>query len=403
MTAPLEGIHVLDLSWVMVGPVSGRYLADLGADVIKVESSRRIDPVRTLGPFKDGRSGPERSVSYHNLNAGKRCITLDIRNAKGRELVMRLAQWADVVLESFTPGVLDQLQLGYGELSRRNPDLIMASTAILGQTGPEAKGTSGVGTMGAAMSGATHQFGWPDRPPCGPWGPWTDAVAPRFIVASILAALHRRTRTGEGCYIDVAQAEAGVQFMMPAYYEFAANGKIPERRGVAGSPLRVPEGVYRCAGEDRWVAISASDSAPWEALRNIIGGALRESRFDTVLGRIRNRDAIDLAISDWTADKQSDAIESMLQSAGIPAHVVSRDGDLGRDTDLRHLGHFKKFTDTVIGEAEIEGPRCALDRTPLAETRRGPRIGEHTQEILETICHLPKDEIAKLAEAGVLA
>lgn len=403
MTAPLEGIHVLDLSWVMVGPVSGRYLADLGADVIKVESSRRIDPVRTLGPFKDGRSGPERSVSYHNLNAGKRCITLDIRNAKGRELVMRLAQWADVVLESFTPGVLDQLQLGYGELSRRNPDLIMASTAILGQTGPEAKGTSGVGTMGAAMSGATHQFGWPDRPPCGPWGPWTDAVAPRFIVASILAALHRRTRTGEGCYIDVAQAEAGVQFMMPAYYEFAANGKIPERRGVAGSPLRVPEGVYRCAGEDRWVAISASDSAPWEALRNIIGGALRESRFDTVLGRIRNRDAIDLAISDWTADKQSDAIESMLQSAGIPAHVVSRDGDLGRDTDLRHLGHFKKFTDTVIGEAEIEGPRCALDRTPLAETRRGPRIGEHTQEILETICHLSKEDIAQLAEAGVLA
>jgi len=402
MTAPLDGIHVLDLSWVMVGPVSGRYLADLGADVIKIESSRRIDPVRTLGPFKDGRSGPERSVSYHNLNAGKRCITLDIRKPEGRDLVMRLAEWADVVLESFTPGVLDELHLGYRELSRRNPKLIMASTAILGQTGPDAKGTSGVGTMGAAMSGATHQFGWPDRPPCGPFGPWTDGVAPRFIVASILAALHRRTRTGEGCYIDVAQAEAGVQFMMPAYYEFAANGKIPERRCVAGSPLRVPEGVYRCAGEDRWVAISASDSQHWEALRNIIGGALRDSRFDTVLGRIRNRTAIDSAISAWTSDQESDAIESMLQSAGIPAHIVSRGDDLVRDADLHHLRHFKKFTDTVIGEAEIEGPRCALDRTPLPETRRGPRIGEHTQEILETICRLSKAEIAQLAEAGVL-
>src|SRR3984893_11244710 len=371
MTAPLDGIHVLDLSWVMVGPVSGRYIADLGADVIKVESSRRIDPVRTLGPFKDGRSGPERRVSYHNLNAGKRCISLDIRKPEGRELVMRLAQWADVVLESFTPGVLDELQLGYLVLSERNPRLIMASTAILGQTGPNAKGTSGVGTMGAAMSGATHQFGWPDRAPCGPFGQWTDGVAPRFIAAGILAALHRRTHTGEGCYIYVAQAEAGVQYMMPAYYEFAANGKIPERRGVAGSPLRVPEGVYRCSGEDRWVAISASDAAPREALRNIIGDALRESRFDTVVGRIRNRETIDGAITEWTHEKESDAIEATLQSAGIPAHIVSRANDLGRDTDLGHLGHFKKFTDTVLGDAEIEGPRSAFDRTPLAETRRG--------------------------------
>jgi benzylsuccinate CoA-transferase BbsF subunit len=403
MTAPLDGIHVLDLSWVMVGPVSGRYLADLGADVIKVESSRRIDPVRTLGPFKDGRSGPERSVSYHNLNAGKRCLALDIRKPEGRELVMRLAQWADVVLESFTPGVLDELQLGYRELSRRNPKLIMASTAILGQTGPDAKGTSGVGTMGAAMSGATHQFGWPDRLPCGPFGPWTDGVAPRFIVASILAALHRRTRSGEGCYIDVAQSEAGVQFMMPAFYEFAANGKVPERRGVAGSALRVPEGVYRCAGDDRWVVISASDAAHWETLRHIVGGPLRDPRFDTLLGRIRNRDAIDAAISNWTSDKESDAIEVTLQSAGVPAHIASRGLDLGRDTDLRHLRHFKKFTDEVLGEAEIEGPRSAYDRTPLPETRRGPRIGEHTNEILETICHLSKDEIAQLATAGVLA
>ncbi|HLI81299.1 MAG TPA: CoA transferase [Candidatus Binataceae bacterium] len=403
MPAPLDGIHVLDLSWVMVGPVSGRYLADLGADVIKVESSRRIDPVRTLGPFKDGKSAPERSVSYHNLNAGKRCIALDIRKPEGRELVMRLAQWADVAIESFTPGVLDELRLGYRELSTRNPRLIMASTAILGQTGPDAKGTSGVGTMGAAMSGATHQFGWPDRPPCGPFGPWTDGVAPRFIVASILAALHRRTRTGEGCYIDVAQAEAGVQFMMPAFYEFAANGKIPERRGVAGSPLRVPEGVYRCAGDDRWVAISASDSAHWGALRNIIGRALRDVRFDTVLGRFRTRGAIDTAISEWTLEKESDAVEATLQSVGIPAHIVSRGLDLNRDTDLVHIGHFKKFTDAVLGDAEIEGPRSGFDRTPLPDTRRGPRIGEHTNEILETVCHLSKDEIAKLAQAGVLA
>src|SRR6266481_5782274 len=209
---PLAGVRVLDLSWVMVGPVSGRYLADLGADVIKIESSRRIDPLRTLGPFKDGQAGIERSLSYHNLNAGKRGLTVNIADPKGRDVVLRLAEWADVVLESFTPGVLDELHLGYRDLSARNSKIIMASTSLLGQSGPHAQGTSGVGTMGAAMSGATLLLGWPDRPPCGPSGPWTAAVTPRFIVSSMLPALHRRSRTRQGCFIDFAQAEAGIQF-----------------------------------------------------------------------------------------------------------------------------------------------------------------------------------------------
>src|SRR5260370_35273446 len=129
MTAPLEGIHVLDLSWVMVGPASARYLADMGADVVKVESSKRIDPVRTLGPFKDGKTGPERSVAYHNLNAGKRCVAIDIRRPEGREIVLRLAEWADVVLESFTPGGVETLHPGYTDLKNRNERIIIAPTS----------------------------------------------------------------------------------------------------------------------------------------------------------------------------------------------------------------------------------------------------------------------------------
>src|SRR5215472_15181785 len=402
MTAPLTGIHVLDLSWVMVGPASGRALADLVADVIKVESSRRIDPVRTLGPFKDVKAGPERLVSYHNLNAGKRCITLDIRKPQGRELVLRLSEWADVVLESFTPGVLEELHLAYRDLSARNPKIIMASTAILGQTGPDAKGTSGVGTMGAAMSGATYQFGWPDRPPSGPWGPWTDAVTPRFIVASILAALHGRSRTERGCYLDLAQAECGIQFLMPAYYEFVANGRVPERRGSAGSPLAAAQGVYPCAGKDRWVAIDAASQDRWTALRSLIGGALADPRFDTIIGRLRNRDDLDRAISDWTSPRESDAIEAELQAAQIPAHVVSRALDLASDPDLRHVGHLVKINDPVIGECEIEGPRATFDRTPTPLTRRGPRIGEHTNEILREVCGLSEPEIERLAADGIL-
>ena len=255
--------------------------------------------------------------------------------------------------------------------------------------------------MGAAMSGATHQFGWPDRAPCGPFGPWTDGVAPRFIVASILAALHRRTRTGEGCYIDVAQAEAGMQFMMPAYYEYAANGKIPERRGVAGSPLRVPEGVYRCAGEDRWIAISASTRRIGMrfAQSSVVGCATRASTRCSAgfaIAPSSRRRSPDGRATGVRCDRESPANRGRSGSYRQPGR------DLERDADLLDAGQFKKFTDEVFGEAEIEGPRCALDRTRLPGTRRGPRIGEHTKEILETVLGMSEKEIAQLSEAGVL-
>ena len=307
------------------------------------------------------------------------------------------------MLESFTPGVLETLQLGYLDLKNRNERIIMASTSLLGQTGPYAKGTSGVGTMGAAMSGATHQIGWPDREPAGPFGPWTDAVTPRFIVASILAALHRRSSTGMGCYIDAAQAEAGIQFMMPAYYEYAANGTIPERRGVAGSPLQIPQGVYQCSGEDRWIAIDASAASHWNALRAVVGGELRDAKFDTLIGRLRNRAALEGVIAGWTREQDVEAIEHRLQAAGVPAHVVSRGGDLARDSDLLAAGHLNKIDDPVFGDADIEGPRFSMDRTSLAATRRGPRIGEHTKQVLATVLGMSETEIAKLGEAGVLA
>ncbi len=403
MNPPLAGIHVLDLSWVMVGPVSARYLADLGADVIKVESCGRIDPLRTLGPFKDGKPGPERSVSYHNLNAGKRSVAINLKDKRGCDLVRQLAGWADVVLESFTPGVLETFELDYAHLCERKPDLIMVSTSILGQTGPHARGTSGVGTMGAAMSGASLLLGWPDRPPFGTFGPWTDGVAPRFIVASVLAALHRRSLTGEGCYIDVAQAEAGIQFMAPAYYEYAASRSLPTRRGLAGSPLRAPHGIYPCFGDDRWIAIDASANRDWEALRALIGGPLEDPVLDTLVGRLRNREALDRAIASWTSPRDAEEAEQVLHGAGAPAHVVSRGGDLARDAHLRAANHFRKIDDPIIGEAEIEGPRFTLHRTPHASIKRAPLIGEHSVEVLSEVCKLSGAEIAALEAAGVLA
>ncbi|TXL77099.1 CoA transferase [Vineibacter terrae] len=401
MSAPLAGLRVLDMGWVMVGPVSGRYLADLGADVVKLESARRVDPLRTLGPFKDGKPGLERSISYHNLNAGKRSITVDLKDPRGREAILRLVDWADVVIESFSPGVLETLQLDYPRLAARNPRIIMVSTSLLGQTGPHARGTAGVGTMGAAMSGASLLLGWPGHAPCGTYGPWTDSVAPRFIVPSVLAALHRRRSTGEGCHIDVAQAEAGIQFLSPAWYQYAANGTVPQRRGHAGSPLKAPEGIFRCAGQDRWIAIDASAGGAWRRFRTTVGGGLLDGAFDTLIGRLRGREALERMIGQWTAPQDAAAVEQLLQAAGVPAHVVSSASDLAADPDLTE-GHYRRIDDPVVGEAVIEGPRFRLARTPTCETRRGPRIGEHTQAVLRDICGYDDAAIAAMQEAGIL-
>ncbi len=325
MKGPLDGLRVLDMGWVMVGPVTGRYLADLGADVVKLESSRRVDPLRTLGPFKDGKPGLERSISYHNLNAGKRSLTVDIKDPRGREAILRLVEWADVLIESFSPGVLDDLDLAYPVLKARNPALIVASTSLLGQTGPHARGTSGVGTMGASMSGASLLLGWPGHPPCGTYGPWTDAIAPRFIVPSILAALHRRRATGEGCHIDVAQAEAGIQFLSPAWYQYAANGTVMERRGHAGSPLRAPHGIFRCAGPDRWIALDGSDE-------DRLAGPAYDSSVapSSIPSSTPSSDAYGDDKSSKARSRpgpfpeQADELERSLQAAGVPAHVVSQ-------------------------------------------------------------------------------
>jgi benzylsuccinate CoA-transferase BbsF subunit len=398
---PLAGVKVLDLSWVMVGPVSGRVLADLGADVIKVESAKRVDPLRTLGPFKDGKTGPERSLSWHNLNAGKRSLTLNLKHPGAIEAVRRLAAWADVALESFTPRALRAMGLGYAELAAVNPRLIMVSTSLYGQTGPWAESTIGVGTMGAAAAGATYLIGWPDRVPTGPFGPWTDAVTPRFIVAALLAALHHRERTGEGMYIDISQAEAGLQFLSPALMEYAVNGTVPRPRG-ARSPLRVPHGAYPCRGEDAWIAIDASADGPWRALVDLAGPALADRRFATLVGRLRHRDEVDAALAAWTRNQDADELERCLQSRGIPAHVASRAADLAGDPHLVAAGHLRPIEDPVIGEGMIEGPRFRLTRTPAAPTRRGPLIGEHTSEILTSLAGFSEAEVADLAASGAL-
>jgi len=209
---PLQDLNVLDFSWVVAGPAVGRALADFGATVIRIETTNKIDTARLIGPFHDGITGPEHSALYGNVNAGKYGMTLDMSNEKAREVVLDLVRWADIVVESFSPGVMKKWGLDYETLRAVNPTLIMLSTSILGNTGPYSK-FAGFGNLGSAMSGIMNIAGWPDEPPKGPFGPYTDFVGPRFSLVMVLSALDHARRTGEGCYIDLSQVETGIHFI----------------------------------------------------------------------------------------------------------------------------------------------------------------------------------------------
>ncbi|HLZ70383.1 MAG TPA: CoA transferase, partial [Dehalococcoidia bacterium] len=228
--AALAGLKVLDLTWAMVGPVAIRYLADYGATVVKVDSATHIDAVRSFQPFKDGESGAERSGLFSNVNCCKLGISINLSKPQGRGLLLKLVRWADIVAESFAAGALRRAGLDYETLRQINPGLIMLSTCLNGQDGPQSA-LAGFGTMGSALAGFGALTGWPDRAPTGPFGAYTDYVAPKFVATSLLAALDHRRRTGEGQYIDLSQVEAALHFLTPALLDYTVNGRITRRAG----------------------------------------------------------------------------------------------------------------------------------------------------------------------------
>ena len=281
----LADIKILDLMWVMAGPAATRVLAEYGATVVRVESTQRLDAVRTITPFHHGEPGPENSGLYENLNVGKLGLTLDLTQAAGRAVILDLVRWADVVTEAFSPKAMPAWGLDYDSLRQVKPDIIMLSTCLMGQNGPLAH-FAGFGNLAAAISGFYNLTGWPDRAPAGPFLAYTDAVAPRFTAAAILAALEYRRRTGQGQYIDQSQSETALHFLAPALLDYTVNHRVQERSGNR-DPHMAPHGVYRAAGEDRWVAIAIATETQWQAFCYVLHRPelVHDERFATVQAR----------------------------------------------------------------------------------------------------------------------
>jgi benzylsuccinate CoA-transferase BbsF subunit len=398
----LADVKVLDFMWAMAGPAASRVLADCGATIVRVESTKRADVTRTLTPLLAMPPSSEDCAIQHNLNAGKLMITLDLDKPEGREIVLDLVRWADVVLDSFMAGTMRRWGFDYESLRKVKPDIIVLSSCLMGQSGPLAN-YAGFGNLAAAITGFYNLTGWPDRPPAGPFGAYTDYVSPRFTVAAVLAALDHKRRTGEGVYIDQSQGEASLHFLAPTILDYTSNGRVEERAGNRDREF-APNGVYPAAGEDRWVGIAVRNDEEW---RNLCAAMERpdlvaDARFATRAGRLEQIEKLDALVAGWTKTRDMEDIERLLQARGVPASAVQNSTELVRDPQLLHRRHFVELEHPERGKTVVEGSRFTLSRTPPAVRRSAPTLGRDNQYVLEKILGYGEDKITELVVAGAL-
>jgi len=392
----LAGVRVVELGFAAAGPLVGKYLANFGAEVIRLESRIAPDVFRTTyPPFKDGIVQPDRAAMFAFYNDGKRSATLNLKHRAGVALARALIGKADVFVESFTPGTVARLGLGAETLRADNPGLIVLSSCNQGQTGPHAF-HPGYGSQLSALAGFVQLLGEPESTPVLLYGPYIDYVAVGYGAIAVLAALERRRRTGAGCTIDLSQYEAGLQFLTPTILEFAANGRIPGRAGNADA-VAAPHGVYGCAGHDRWVALSVWTDAEWRTLRELTG----IDGPDTAAERRATRAQLDGRIGEWTATRDRDEVVEHLRRIGLRVAPVLTISELFTDAQLAHRGMWPVVKHPTIGDMHVMAPPFRLATTPSLQDRPGPTVGADNDHVFGEILGLSLDERRRLERDGV--
>ena len=397
---PFAGVKFADFSWIGVGPISAKTLADHGATVVHVETANPADRLRLVGPFKDGVPGINRCQFFASFNTSKLSLQLDLKHPEGFAIAKRLIAWADVCLDSFTAGTMGELGLGYDVARSWNPSLIMASTCLMGQTGPAAK-LAGYGYHAAAVSGFYEVTGWDDRAPGGPFNAYTDTIAPRFLASALIAALDHRRRTGEGQFIDQAQLESSLHFLAPELLGVQLTGASPRRAGN-DSPNAFPHDAYPCAGDDQWCAIAVETDAQWSALCRALGEPAwaMHAELATLAGRRARRTEIDRELAAFTARLAPRELMDRLQSAGVPAGMVQRSSDHQRDPQLAHRAFFRRMQHPEMGEVPYEGHAYRIAGYDNGPRFPAPCLGEHTYQVLSEILGLSDDEVARAMSSG---
>ena len=398
---PLQGIRVCDFTWMLAGPLTTRVLADYGADVIKLESESRMDNIRTQGSQPHAEGSINTNGVFNDASANKRAAQLNLKTERGRELAKELVARSDVVTNNYTPDRMDRWGLGYDDLRRIKPDIVMLTMPVMSRTGPyKSYGSYGNGVI--AYGGLSQTMGFAHRPPSGLAPLYSDFSAPYFAVSAILAALHRRERTGEGQFIELAQAEATVNLLGTDILEVTANGDLPPRIGNRSRDV-APHGAFPCAGDDRWIAIACEDDAAWQRLAAALDlpALAADPRFATLEARRANEDALEAALAERTRAHDAWDLMHVLQAAGVMAAVVEDLEDMvTRDHHLqRHLIPISDPRDdftflTHAQPARVDGA--------LAPVRRSPFWAEHTIELYRDLLGLSESEIAQLVADQVI-
>ena len=395
---PLAGIRVIECGVLLAGPFCARLLADFGAEVIKVEAPGKGDPMRTVGQsLVDGKS-----LWWPGIARNKKCISLNLRDPQGQEMLRRLVAQSDVLVENFRPGVFEEWGLGYETLRAANPGLVFARVSGYGQTGPYRE-KPGFAAVAEAFGGLRHLVGFPDRPPCRVGISLGDSLAGMFAALGVLMALYNRdVHGGSGQIIDTALYEAVFAVLEATLTEYDRTGYERTRTGTL-LPGFAPSNLYPCKN-GQWIVIAANTDGLFTRLCTLMErkDLLTDERFATQVVRAENREAIDTIVSDWTAGYELSDLLPRVEAATIPAGPVFGIADIVDDPHFRARDMLLSLHDRVLGELKVPGIVPKLSATPGAARWLGPDIGAHNQQVYAELLNASPTELADWSARGVI-
>lgn len=397
----LAGFRCTDFSWVFAGPYCGQLLGDLGMEMIKIESRKRMDIVRNYPPFAFEDKRLNSSGYWNTHNRSKYSVNLDMKNEKAQEIVRRLIAKSDVVLENFSARGMKAIGFDYERLREINPRIIYCSMAGFGHRGPY-KNYVAYGPMQESQAGIVNLTGWPDGEPSRVGTSYPDAAGGATAAFSIVAALRHARRTGKGQWIDLGQTLTAAALTDTAVIEYTVNGAIQQRNGDSHR-FFAPHNVYPCSGSDQWCAISVENDGEFAALATTIGrpDLVDDERFATNAARIENRVALDEVIGKWTGQYDHYEVMRRLQAAGVAAGAVLSTGEFVENEHITSRGFMESFDHPIVGEKRYPGVPFKMTETPGYIHRPAPCLGEDTEYVLKNILGMSDTQVQALDEAGI--
>ena len=398
----LEGIRVADFSWVWAGPYCTSLLGYLGAEVIKIESMKRVDQTRK-GSIMNGDSfeGVNSSPTFNNANLNKKGVAIDITTEEGQEIARRLVATCDVVVANMRPGKMEKLHLGYEDLKKVKPDIIMLESTGFGATGPY-RGFAGFAPIFASMGGLANLTGYTDGAP-NPMSGVQDLRAGTQATFAILAALYHRQKTGEGQYIDCSSSECISTLVGVEMMEYTMNGRSLKRTGNT-DPVMAPHNVYRCKGDDKWVSIAVGDQEEWKALVHAMGDPAwaKDEKFADPFRRHENAAELDAHMAEWTINLTHYDVMMKLQAAGVAAMPSFCATEILEDPHTKARELFTAVEHPLLKTQYVMNPAWKLSETPATIRKPGPCLGEDNVEVFTTLLGMTEAEVKELEEKQIL-